>query len=232
MFLSFFHAKTTTQFWINKSTNKKSIVVYPNESKTITGMVRRTSHYENAVTENIDESNDLNVCPCVVAVKANSKTARIPVRVCNISAQPITIKPRSQMCSLQEVNVIITMDPSCDSVSVGSSSKSFEDLGINLHKKNLSQSELHKAKDLLGSWKHIFSTGPTDLGFTNLIVYEIKLVDETPFKESKVAKIRNRYNQVPHLTQDTNGKVTNSQKTPQTRAKRSALSQQVTTKHI
>ena len=28
---------------------------------------------------------------------------------------------------------------------------------------------------------------------------------------SKVAKIRNRYNQVPHLTQDTNEKVTNSQ---------------------
>ena len=51
-------------------------------------------------------------------------------------------------------------------------------------------------------------------------------------KVSKVAKIRNRYNQVPHLTQDTNGKVTNSQKTPQTRAKRPALSQQVTTKHI
>ena len=51
-------------------------------------------------------------------------------------------------------------------------------------------------------------------------------------KVSNGAKIRNRYNQVPHLTQDTNGKVTNSQKTPQTRAKRSALSQQVTTKHI
>ena len=28
---------------------------------------------------------------------------------------------------------------------------------------------------------------------------------------SKGAKIRNRYNQVPNLTQDTNGKVTNSQ---------------------
>ena len=56
-------------------------------------------------------------------------------------------------------------------------------------------------------------------------------LDKQP-KVSKVAKIRNRYNQVPHLTQDTNGKVTNSQKTPQTRAKRSALSQQVTTKHI
>ena len=51
------------------------------------------------------------------------------------------------------------------------------------------------------------------------------------FQSNKIAKIRNRYNQVPHLTQDTNGKVTNSQKTPQTIAKRSALSQQVTTKH-
>ena len=30
-------------------------------------------------------------------------------------------------------------------------------------------------------------------------------------KVSKAAKIRNRYNQVPHLTQDTNGKVTNLQ---------------------
>ena len=53
-----------------------------------------------------------------------------------------------------------------------------------------------------------------------------KVSEKKIFKVSKVAKIRNRYNQVPHLTQDTNGKVTNSQKTPQTRAKRSALSQQ------
>ena len=29
--------------------------------------------------------------------------------------------------------------------------------------------------------------------------------------QSKGAKIRNRYNQVPHLTQDTNGKIANSQ---------------------
>ena len=31
------------------------------------------------------------------------------------------------------------------------------------------------------------------------------------YKVSKGAMIRNRYNQVPHLTQDTNGKVTNLQ---------------------
>ena len=40
----------------------------------------------------------------------------------------------------------------------------------------------------------------------------IVLSDEMcKMKVSKGAKIRNRYNQVPDLTQDTNGKVTNSQ---------------------
>ena len=64
--------------------------------------------------------------------------------------------------------------------------------------------------------------GSTESGF----------MEKPGIKVSKGAKIRNRYNQVPHLTQDTNGKVTNSQQTPQTRGKRSALSQQVTTKHL
>ena len=40
------------------------------------------------------------------------------------------------------------------------------------------------------------------------IMLEISLSE---FKISKGAKIRNQYNQVPHLTQDTNGKVTNPQ---------------------
>ena len=46
--------------------------------------------------------------------------------------------------------------------------------------------------------------------------------------EKKGKKFRNRYNQAAHLTKDTNGKVTTYNYNPQTRAKRSALSQQVT----
>ena len=38
---------------------------------------------------------------------------------------------------------------------------------------------------------------------------QLSLPHQDDCKVSKVAKIRNRYNQVPHLTQDTNGKVTN-----------------------
>ena len=41
--------------------------------------------------------------------------------------------------------------------------------------------------------------------------YVVLIFDVTLLELSKGAKLRNRYNQVPHLTQDTNGKVTNSQ---------------------
>ena len=49
----------------------------------------------------------------------------------------------------------------------------------------------------------------------------------------KMAKIRNRYNQAPHLIQDTNEKVTTSQSDiTNERAKRSVLFQQETTRHF
>ena len=46
---------------------------------------------------------------------------------------------------------------------------------------------------------------------TPLITFAPELITLQILKVSKGAKIRNRYNQVPHLTQDTNGKVTNLQ---------------------
>ena len=101
---------TATDSKFVKSTHKKPIVIHPNQVVTINGTLRDTSHYENTVTENLDDSCDFNVCPRIVALKNNSKTARVPVRVCNISAGPITIKPKTQLCSLQEVNGIKTME--------------------------------------------------------------------------------------------------------------------------
>ena len=61
---------------------------------------------------------------------------------------------------------------------------------------------------------HMISTLHTTLPH-NLIktIYPTELqlhkANTTDTKVSKGAKIRNRYNQVPHLTKDTNGKVTN-----------------------
>ena len=58
-----------------------------------------------------------------------------------------------------------------------------ENLGVKTDSENLILDELDQAKDVLSSWSQIFSTGPTDLDKTNLVEHEIKLTDETPFKE-------------------------------------------------
>ena len=36
---------------------------------------------------------------------------------------------------------------------------------------------------MLRNWSHIFSTGPTDLGRADIVKHDIKLTDDTPFKE-------------------------------------------------
>ena len=53
---------------------------------------------------------------------------------------------------------------------------------------------------------------PVPLGLSPVILHIFAPVNIQPqlLKVSKGAKIRNQCNQVPHLTQDTNGKVTNS----------------------
>lgn len=82
-----------------KTTNKYSITVGPFECKTISGIVKSFDNdcASTAITEqmdNVHNSNSLLVCPRVVSIK-KGKTSRIPVRICNMSAQPIKVSPKS-----------------------------------------------------------------------------------------------------------------------------------------
>ena len=113
------------------------------------------------------------------------KTARVPVRICNISARPITIKPKTPLCDLHEVKVIKNVDPFEGSFSqkASSSELSFEDIGVSLPDEHLTPHQKQEASGLLDKWKHIFSAGPTDLGFTNLVEHENNLSDDAPVKD-------------------------------------------------
>ena len=44
-----------------------------------------------------------------------------------------------------------------------------------------------------------------------ILSFFLRIAFSRLFEVRKVAKIRNRYNQAPHLDQDTNGKVTKTQ---------------------
>ena len=168
-----------------KTTNNFSIKVAPGEVKTLSGFVRNTKSFQTAVTEPIDTSLSagLTICPRVVSLGSSGFTARIPVRVCNLSTRVIEIPPRSLLCSINGVDVVDSWTPDSSVKKQEPKVTKLEDLGVKVETDNLTQDQVRKAKDVLGSWSHIFSTGPTDLGRTDLVEHEIKLTDDTPFKE-------------------------------------------------
>ena len=147
-----------------KTTNNFSIKVAPGEVKTLSGFVRNTKSFQTAVTEPIDTSLSagLTICPRVVSLGSSGSTARIPVCVCNLSTQVIEIPPRSLLCSINGVDVVDSWTPDSSVKKQEPKVTKLEDLGMKVETDNLTQDQVRKAKDVLGSWSHIFSTGPTD----------------------------------------------------------------------
>ena len=96
-----------------RTTNLYTVTIGPNKVKTIHGLVKNNSHITTAVTEQTDtaQSGNLLVCPRVVSLHENSKKAKIPVRICNLSATAIEIKPRSLICSVKEVKIVDSWSP-------------------------------------------------------------------------------------------------------------------------
>lgn len=167
-----------------RSFSRRPVIIKPFETKTVSGIVRKPGEMSVGVTEGNNPNQELNICPRVVAVRSGDGFSKIPVRVCNLSASPVVIRPRSFLCSLQHVDVVRNIDPFSDGgQQTGSKCKSLEELGVQIPSDTLSQDQQSKVTDFLEGWKHIFSSGPTDLGCTNLVEHEIELTEQKPFKE-------------------------------------------------
>lgn len=171
-----------------RTTNNFNIRVGPGEVKIIHGIVRKTSDLDTAVTEHVDNSlsGSLTICPRIVSLKSPGTTVRVPVKVCNLSARVVDIRPKSLLCSVNSVKVMDswTPDSSRKQDSCHSKVTSLEDLGIKIDSNNLTSDQVYRAKEVLGDWSDVFSTGPTDLGRTDLVKHDIKLTDNTPFKDT------------------------------------------------
>ena len=90
-----------------KLTNKRDINIQPIHTVTFSGLVRKEKDVETAVTENTETaSSRIGVCPRVVALDSPGQIQRVPVRIFNMSAKVITVKPHTSLCQLQEVKVL------------------------------------------------------------------------------------------------------------------------------
>ena len=87
----------------------KTCTLQPYESRTVTGIIRKREHLSAAVTEVCESghcSNRVTVCPRVIALDNVGKNARVPVRIFNMSARPITIRRKANICELHNLTVL------------------------------------------------------------------------------------------------------------------------------
>ena len=168
--------------FVVRSLNKRNIQIAPYESKVIHGMSTVSEHVSEVLTENLSDDSNYIVCPRVVKLDQRGKRVKIPVKICNITARPITVKPRSLICSASQVKVVDNLASDMGD-SQTRSKLSVDDLDVKIDMQNLTMSELDQVHDMLDSWRHVFSSSPLDIGETDAVSHTIELEDERPFKQ-------------------------------------------------
>jgi hypothetical protein len=145
-----------------KACSRKPISVEPYQTTIVNGFIRNVdSSVTEVVTENITNS-PLTVCPRVVKLK-NLDYCRIAVKVCNISAKPIVIRPRSDICQISEVKVVDSLASDLQPSDSSSAQPSpLEELGVKIDRSQLTDAQFLRVQQVLGKWEHIFSKGLTD----------------------------------------------------------------------
>ena len=175
-----------------KFTGKRSLAIAPGETVIVSGLVRLNDRLpvSTAVTEHSTKIvGGLTVCPRVVSLNSVGTTDRVPVRICNISAKTLHLKPDATVSELQEVKVLRSWKPDTEDDSCRPTEAepmpdvaSFKE-SLKIDRASLSTDQFNTASSLLCKWESIFSKGITDLGCSDVMEHEIRLTDETPFKD-------------------------------------------------
>lgn len=174
---------------IVKACTHHDIHVEPYESVNVDGMCKNIDpSISEVITENLDNVRTFMVCPRVVTVDSKSNHCRLQVKLCNMSAKRITIKPRANICTVTEAKVVDNLassynDDDRDNRVSDNNEDIIKTLGIKIDNDNLSPDQRQRLSQVLERWQDVFSTGPTDIGKTNLVKHSIVLEDEKPFKQ-------------------------------------------------
>ena len=106
------------------------------------------------------------------------KNGIIDVQISNVTTSTFNVSPRAIICELQPVRVDLEyrVAESKDSEQSILDQVSVETMG-------LSETDIHKVRDLLNQHKDIFSTGDTYIGHCTFVKHNINLTDDIPFKQ-------------------------------------------------
>jgi hypothetical protein len=106
----------------------------------------------------------------------------IPMRVVNVNSQPATLKKGSLVAEFYPAE-IIEANSRPDQADNASLSPALEEL-INNIDPSISESVARGLREILIEYRHVFSTNPSELGRTDLVVHSIDTGDAPPFRQA------------------------------------------------
>jgi transposase InsO family protein len=169
------------------------LVIPRNGTATVAGLVDTDFKCtpRNAVLQPTKKTmlpDGVEVTPLLITYSTETNT--VPVEISNPTDHTVILQPNALLCELQEVRIEDTPQntedvpgcPSMDSTEEMDSPAEFLDK-FNLQETDLDEEQLAKARDLLLRYRDVFSEGEFDIGHTSTSKHNIKLTDDTPFKQ-------------------------------------------------
>ena len=165
-------------------------VIPPNSSVVVKGITRPwpVGHGGLVFAEAVCESalarlpGGVRVIPSLLEMSnmEHHSTAKVSVHLQNFNSKSVTIPSNSVMCALNQVELSTSDDLVQQFVEEKHKSDIFDLL--NLSDCNGCPDQIQKFKEFLTQWDCIFSHGDFDIGHTNAVKHQIKLLDDTPIK--------------------------------------------------
>ncbi len=197
----------------------KQIVIPPNSQATVHGATRAGPiGHVLALTEEGDYGTlpgGLVLLPSVSSLDSQSKTStRVSVRLHNLSGKSVTIPPKTQLCELRQVELVVpSLNKNAENDFTNCDNSGTDGHGpptvshqatcdgpvdflsqFKLEESDLTGDERGQVEELLLRWKHIFAQSDFDLGNTDTVEHRIRLHDDCPVKE--------RYRSIPPSLQE------------------------------
>lgn len=166
-----------------RSAEERPVTIAPNSSVTIQGYLFDKLPYRYypvcgmlSPTARSRIPTDLDIEPSEITYDT-AENSSIPVHVCNITTNTVTINPRALLCEVQQVSIQNFQRKE----QLSEASDVFSQ--VNLPRNELSEDQLQKVQGLLSKFNSLFSKGDTDIGYCPYVEHRIELNDESPFKQ-------------------------------------------------
>ena len=170
-----------------KSTLHHDVVLGAHERTVIWGLTQSHPGRDSlACLEAVGNDLDprLNVTTSLISLKGGFKKCKVPVEITNMSNEAAFVRAGAKLARVSLVSAI--QEPIATQKTSNASSGDQDSVHelFDLCDTPLNADQKERAKAMLNRMRDVFAVNAQDLGCTNAVEHEIRLTDESPFKET------------------------------------------------